>query len=39
VDTAAAGDIVSITGIEDGTVNDTLADPLVEEPLPVILML
>lgn len=31
---AAAGDIVSIAGVSDGHVNDTIGDPLVTESLP-----
>ena len=33
VDTAAAGDIISIAGLTTATVADTIADPSVSEPL------
>jgi GTP-binding protein len=34
IDLGEAGDIVSIAGLEKGTVADTFCDPLVEAPLP-----
>lgn len=33
VDEARAGDIISVAGLEEGTVADTICDPLVAEPL------
>ncbi|KAF9157206.1 hypothetical protein DFQ26_009029 [Actinomortierella ambigua] len=34
VDMAGAGDIVTVTGVANATVNSTLCDPTVTEPLP-----
>lgn len=34
VDSASAGDIISIAGLTTATVADTLADPAVSEPIP-----
>ena len=36
VDTAGAGEVVAISGIEDITIGETLSDPDDPEPLPVI---
>ena len=36
VESAVAGDIVAIAGLENGTVPDTVAAPEVERPLPAI---
>ncbi len=36
VDTAYAGDIIAIAGLENATIPDTIADPAVSEPLPAI---
>ncbi|MGB5948271.1 MAG: translational GTPase TypA [Parvibaculum sp.] len=33
VEEARAGDIISVAGLEEGTVADTICDPLVAEPL------
>lgn len=35
INEAGAGDIVSIAGLENAMVNQTICDPIVEEPLPV----
>ncbi len=35
INEAGAGDIVSIAGIENAMVNQTICDPVVQEPLPV----
>jgi GTP-binding protein len=36
IDVARAGDIVALTGISDILIGETIADPAVSEPLPVI---
>ena len=34
VDEVVAGDIVALSGLKDGTVTNTVCDPLVEKPIP-----